>query len=312
MSTPTKNVLAVYYSQSGQLERVVRSVLAPLEADAEIRVVYEALRPVEPYPFPWPLWQFFDVFPECVYLDPPRLHPCQFDPGENFDLIVLGHQPWFLSPSLPMTGFMQSPQAAQVLRGKPVVTVMACRNMWLMAQHHMHTMIQEVGGCLIDNLVLVDQGHPAATFVTTPRWLLTGKQGRFLRVFPPAGVAEGDIAAASRFGTALQHGLQDGRIAAHKSVLRGLGAVRVNPYNIAAERLGHRSFRIWGRIIRVVGKPGQRRRLPLLLAYAAFLSVAIVTVLPLSIAVRRLLLLSPAYRERLRAQVETYEQPSGP
>jgi hypothetical protein len=255
--------------------------------------------------------KFFDVFPECVYLDPPRLKPFKFDPSEDFDLVVLAHQPWFLSPSLPMTGFIKSPEAAQVLRGKPVVTVIACRNMWLMAQEQMKKSISELGGSLIDNIVLVDQGRPAASFVTTPRWLWTGKKNRFLGLFPPAGVSESDIENASRFGKALGKGLHDGRVAAKTSVLGGMGAVRVIPHNITAERLGRRSFRIWGRVIRVVGKQGQRRRLPLLLGYAAFLSVAIIAILPASLAVRRLLLLSPAYRQRMRAQVERYEQPSG-
>ncbi len=312
MSTQAKRILVVYYSQTGQLERVVRSVLRPLEEDDKTQVVYENIQPMKPYPFPWPMLEFFNVFPECVYLDPPRLKEFQFDPSEPFDLVVLAYQPWYLSPSPPMTGFLKSPEATRVIPGKPVVTVIACRNMWLMGQEKMKEMIAELGGILVDNIVLVDQGGPAATFVTTPRWMFTGRKDRFLRVFSPPGVSEEDIRSASKFGRALLEGLSNGRIAEKKSVLGGMGAVRVDPQNIATERLGHRIFRIWGRAIRAVGKQGQRRRLPLLFGYAAFLSVAVVTIVPLSIGVRKLLSLSPAYRERLREQVENYEQPSGP
>ncbi len=105
--------------------------------------------------------------------------------------------------------------------------------------------------------------------------------------------------------------MRDGRITDKKSVLSGMGAVRVNPHNLMTERLGHRSFRIWGKAIRALGKQGQRRRLPLLLGYTVFLSVAIVAILPPSIAVRQILLLFPSYREKLRAEVERCERPSG-
>ena len=67
------------------------------------------------YPFPWNLYRFFDVFPECVNHEPPEIEKPQFNPDDKFDLVILAYQVWFLAPSLPIQGFLQS-EYAKVLR----------------------------------------------------------------------------------------------------------------------------------------------------------------------------------------------------
>jgi hypothetical protein len=44
--------------------------------------------------------------PECILGVPPEIEPPGFDPIEPFDLVVLAYQVWFLSPSLPVQGFL--------------------------------------------------------------------------------------------------------------------------------------------------------------------------------------------------------------
>ena len=129
-----RSVLLVQYSQTGQLTDVTRNIIQPLLEDPNIAVTVENLRPRTPYPFPWPILRFFDTFPEAVYLDPPEMEPLAVDTTKRFDLAILAYQVWFLSPSLPVTGFLKSEAARQLLRDTPVVTVIACRDMWLMAQ----------------------------------------------------------------------------------------------------------------------------------------------------------------------------------
>src|SRR5690606_40526245 len=81
------------------------------------------------------------------------------------------------------------------------MTVIACRNMWLMAQEKVKAKLDVMGARLIDNVVLTDSAHSAMTFVSTPLWVLTGNSGPWLGGFiPKAGIPEADIAAASRFG----------------------------------------------------------------------------------------------------------------
>lgn len=298
-------ILVLYYSQSGQLTRAAQSMLAPLMARPDVEVVWQDIRPQTPYPFPWGFFSFLDAFPESVYLDAPPIAPVAFDPDSRFDLVVLAYQVWFLSPSLPMTGFLQSP-AARVLRDTPVVTLIACRNMWLSAHDKMQALLKARGARLIDNVVLIDQGPAWATFVTTPRWLLTGKKNAFW-FFPPAGVSDADIAGAARFGRALASALP--RLRSGGPLLAGLGAVKVNPGYIAGERIAHRSFLIWGKLIRRLGKPGARARRAALLVYLVFLIGMILTVVPLSVLVRALA--RPFLRARLDGQVSALEGPSG-
>jgi hypothetical protein len=304
-----KRVLVVHFSQTGQLARIARRIASPLAGSDEIELVEEVLRPRTPYPFPWPLLRFFDAMPEAVLLDPPALEPLAVRPDEEFDLVVLGYQVWFLSPSGPVTAFLKSESGKRLLRGRPVVTVIACRNMWLNAQETVKKLIQEAGGALRDNVVFTDRASTLATLITTPRWLLTGKRSGFLGL-PPAGIAEEDIAGAERFGHALVRALRDGREKGRGPMLGGLGAARVDPRLIFSERAGKRAFGAWSRIIRLGGSPGSLLRLPLVVLFCLYLVAMIVAVVPASLLLQRLL--RPLLARRLESQKTYFEAPSGP
>ncbi len=300
-------ILVLYYSQTGQLTRGVQSMMSPLAGRPDVEIVWQNLEPVEPFPFPWGFFRFFDSFPECVHLDPPPIRPVSFDKNAHFDLVVLAYQVWFVAPSLPVTAFLKS-EAAQALRDTPVITFIACRNLWLPAQEKVKAMIEKLDARLIDNVVLIDQGPPWATFVTTPRWLLTGKKGGFWGVFPPAGVSEAEIAGAARFGRALADSLpllQSTR----GPLLSGLGAVKVNPGYITGGKIANRSLRLWGALLRAIGKPGNPLRRAVLVVYIVFLVGMILTVMPVGIVARALL--RPLLRKRLDAEVARLEAPSG-
>jgi hypothetical protein len=304
-----KRILVVHFSQTGQLARITRRLASPLAGSGEVELVEEILRPRTPYPFPWPLLRFFDAMPEAVLLDPPPLEPLAVRPDEHFDLIVLAYQVWFLSPSGPVTAFLKSESARRLLRGRPVVTVIACRNMWLNAQETVKRLIQETGGELRDNVVFTDRAPTLATLITTPRWLLTGKRDGFLGL-PPAGIAEADIAGADRFGRALLDSLRAGRERAGGPMLAGLGAARVDPRLIFSERAGKRAFDAWSRIIRLGGAPGSLLRLPLVVLFCLYLVAMILAVVPASLLLQRLL--RPVLARRLESQKTYFEAPSGP
>ena len=300
-----KRVLVVHFSQTGQLARIVRRLVSPLAGEVEL--VEEVLRPCTPYPFPWPLLHFFDTMPESVLLDPPALEPVRAD--GHFDLVVLAYQVWFLSPSGPVTAFLKSDAGKRLLRGRPVVTVIGCRNMWLNAQETVKRLIQDAGGELRDNVVFTDNAPTMATLITTPRWLLTGKRDAFLGM-PPAGVSEDDIAGAERFGHALVQALRAGREKSGSPMLAGLGAARVDPRLIFSERAGKRAFGAWSRIIRLGGKPGSLARLPLVALFCLYLVAMILAVVPVSLLLQRLL--RPLLARRLESQKTYFEAPSGP
>lgn len=303
-----KRVLVVTYSQTGQLNAAVKSTVQPLLEDEGVELHIEYISPQKAYPFPWPFFQFFDVFPESVYMEPPEMKPFSLNGDESFDLVIIAYQVWFLSPAQPIIGFLKSDIGRALLKGRPVVTLIACRNMWLNAHRKMGGLLQEIGVKHIDNVVLTDAGSSLATFITTPRWLLTGRREAFWG-FPAAGVAQADIEHCTRFGRALSSALAQNLERSGEPLLRGLEAVIVDSRLIASEMAGHRSFLVWGRLLRAVGKPGQLRRRPILLLYIIFLISLIITVVPITLLLKKLL--QPLLADKLAQQKELFERPSG-
>ncbi|PLZ07629.1 hypothetical protein [Fischerella thermalis] len=302
-----KRVLVVYYSQSGDVTRAVESFTKFLQT-AEIELTWECIKPKDNYPFPWSLYKFFDVFPECVNGEPPEIYPPKFGNDEKFDLIILAYQVWFLAPSLPIQGFLKS-KYAKVLENTKVITLVVCRNMWHSASETMKKMIAEVGGIHIDNVVLTHQGPPLATFITTPRLLLTGKKNRFLGVLPAAGVRDEDIYALSRFGKRIANNLAALSDSSRQPMLQGLGAVEVNQRYVIPEFIGRLVYRPWAKIARFFGKQGSWSRIPIVCIFAVQLIFAIPIVLIVSTVVQ--LLFAPLIHKKIASYVELLKSPSG-
>lgn len=304
-----KKVLVIHYSQSGQLADVARNFTQPLVDSPDVEVTFENVRPARAYPFPWPFIEFFDTFPESVYLDPPPMQPFTIGEDDRFDLVILAYQVWFLSPSGPIAGFLKSDTAAAVLKDTPVVTLIACRNMWLMAQEKVKQLLDQHRARLVGNVALVDEAGGAMSFFATPIWVLTGnKEAKLGGLIPRAGVAPDEIKATARFGHRIVEYFNQER-ELDESLLRGLGAVNVNERYILSEKTAHRGFRIWGKWLRSMGPSGHPKRKPILLLYATFLIIFICTFIPLTVLIKALI--SPLTKKHIQAQKAYFEQPSG-
>lgn len=302
-----KRVLALHYSQTGQLSRVLESFLSGLDPE-HFEVHSEALRPRREFPFPWDFGEFIDVFPECVVGDPGPLEEPSFDPDADYDLVVLSYTVWFLAPSLPVQAFLAS-EHARVLRDTPVVTLIACRNMWHTASLRVKRDLERLGARLLDNVVVTDQGPAWSTFVTTPRWMFTGRKDAFWRIFPPAGVAEETVAAMPRFGEALTR--QRDRIEAvpPAPLLRGLDAVEIEHRFVLPELIGRTMFGPWARLARLAGGPGGKLRALVLRLFTVNLLVAVLILAPLSILFR--IIFFPLIKRPLEAYTARLLAPSG-
>lgn len=302
-----KKVLVISHSQSGQLATFVELATAPLRQSDEVKVDYHCVEPINKYPYPWSFYPFFDAFPEAIYMN-----GCEVIPAENledeYDLIILGYTVWFLSPSIPMTGFLKTEQAKSLINGKPVITFIACRDMWVMAQEKMKAVIAELGGTLVDNAVLTDQGGSVYAFITTPRWLLTGKKDPFW-IFPAAGVSEQDLQESERFGHRLVSALENDLEKKKEPLLKNLNAVTVNGKLIGSEKIATRSFMVWGKLIQKSGKPGSFPRKIVITIYAVFLALMVLTLVPINLLVKKLI--SPFRKKAVEESITYYEKPSG-
>ncbi|VAW49496.1 Dialkylrecorsinol condensing enzyme [hydrothermal vent metagenome] len=301
-------VLVLHYSQTGQLSRVIQTITEPLVNHPGIDVTFRTIESIKKYPFPWPFIEFFCNFPEAVYMDAPENKPLDINDGSQFDLIILGYQVWFLSPSLPTTALLRSDQAEAIFSGKPVITVIACRDMWLTAQEKIKNELKRLNANLIDNVVLVDEGGSGFSFLSTPLWMFTGRKGPWWCA-PKAGVSESDIIESKRFGKRIVEQLTTNPDALKHPMLTGLGAVTIKEKTIASETLAHRSFLLWGKLLRAVGSPTSLARKIFVRIYIVFLIILILTLVPISALIKKLL--TPFTKRRIKAQKEYYSFPSG-
>ncbi len=303
-----KQILILHYSQTGQLDRVLESIMKPMQSEASITVDLLEIKPRDPYPFPWPFIQFINTFPEAIHERGCALELDESGLKDSYDLIILGYQVWFLAPSIPVSAFLQSEVAARLFQNTPVITVIACRNMWLQAQEKVKAHLQRLGGKLIGNVALTDACGSAISFLSTPLWVLTGNKGPFKCGIPKAGVSDHDIAHAKRFGQAILSRLNSGEQLDH-TTLQGLGAVSINDKLIPSEKIATRSFYLWGKLFLACGRPNAPFRKYLAALYAVFLIIMILTVVPITALLKKIF--SPLLKKRIEKQKEYFSRPSG-
>lgn len=295
-------ILVVYYTQTGQLKRIIDNVLAPLQGKAD--VVFEEIEPVSPFPFPWSKQAFFDAMPETVLARPRAIKPLKVNPNEHFDLVIMAYQPWFLSPSQPVAAFLQSPEAAALLKNKPVITLLGCRNMWINAQEKMKKYLHNAGASLVGNIAMVDTHHNLVSLITILRWSTKGKKDAFF-VFPPAGVQEKDIVEAARFAGPIGEALGKKQFGQLHEKLLELKSVDMKPGLIVLEMRGVKPFRFFANFISAKGGPGDVSRQGRVTLYRVILLLAIPFLSPFTTVASWLKLL--LRRKQLNRDVAYYK-----
>ncbi len=301
-----KKILVIYYSQTGQLKEVVDSILGPVIKSHDISVAYEELKPQPPYPFPWTAYQFCDVFAESAVEAPCRLQPLACNPDEDYDLIILAYTVWYLSPSIPVTAFLQSDQAQKILPGRPILTVIGCRNMWLLAQEKVKLRLKKIGAQIAGNIVLTDRANNLVGVLTIAVWMLTGKKERFLRIFPKPGISNQDIKAAGRFGEVILKAMGGEGFKLAQTDLNARGAVRVDPALLIMEKRVSKIFSIWSEYIRKKGDAGDPQRRKRVRAFMVYLIAAVIVLAPLAALLASVLKI--VLREKIAHEVEYYSQ----
>jgi hypothetical protein len=180
--------------------------------------------------------------------------------------------------------------------------------MWIEAQKTMMELLRSCEARHIDNVVLSDQSGPLESFITTPRWMLTGKRDSFFGL-SSAGISAENILKSSRFGEAIVLGLIANKEKENSSLCQNLGAVRVDRRFIASEKIAKRSFLIWGRLIRLFGARGSLVRRPILGFYIVFLITLIVTVVPLNMILQSFF--GRLFKDKIDKIAQNIEAPSG-
>ena len=295
-----KNILAIYYTQSGQMGEIIDSFTSPLVEAGDL-VEQVVIKPLEDYNFPWTGSRFFSVMPSCVLSVPTPLEPLEFK-QEKYDLIILGYQPWFLSPSIPSNSLLQSDQFKKLLKDTPVVTISAARNMWINAYVRVRNSLKEVGANLVGNVALVDKHPNVVSFVTIFYWMLSGKKERYLNIFPKPGVAEEDIANTTTFGKIVAEHLQDNTLDTLQDDLLKQNAVVINYTLMFIEARAKPIFAAWAKII-----SKRKNRVPWLVAFKYYLFIALFLGAPVLLTLDAVFL-KPFSSKRINAKKLKYLQ----
>jgi hypothetical protein len=295
-----KKVLAIYYTQSGQMGEIINSFTGPL-TDAGATVEQVVIKPVNEYAFPWKGNKFFAVMPDCVLSVPTELQPIILK-EKKYDLVILGYQPWFLSPSIPSNSLLNHADFKAVLKDTPVITISAGRNMWLNAYDRIRKSLKDAGATLVGNVALVDKHINPVSFITIFYWMLTGKKERYLNIFPKPGVAEEDIKNTRIFGEIIATHLARENWNNLQTELLAQKAVVVKYPLMFIEGKARIIFAAWAKFI-----AKRKNKGPWLSAFKYYLFVALFLGAPVLLTLDAIFI-RPFSAKRIKAKKENYLQ----
>jgi len=271
-----KNILVVSYSQSGQLDEIIDNFLIPFDKELIERV---KIFPQVPFPFPWKSKEFFDAMPETVLEEKIELQEINFQ-SSNYEMIIIGYQPWYLSPSLPISSLLQNEKFIKLLKGTPVITIIGARNMWLNSQENIKEYIYKAGGELVANIPLIDRNNNQVSALTILHWMLTGKKQRFLNIFPYPGISQKDIKGADAFGKIVFKAFMDKSFLGIQQAILDLNLINIGTDILFIEARAKKIFNIFARIIKEKGT-SKRKRSFLIYLFKYYLIIGLFILAPI-------------------------------
>jgi hypothetical protein len=287
-------ILVLYYSQSGQLEDIINNLVEPLKTSGN-NVEIVKIEPTKKYSFPWTGESFFSVMPDCVLEKSTELKPFKIN-EDKYDLILLGYQAWFLSPSIPSNSILNHQSLKRIIKNTPIITITGARNMWISAMNVIRKKLKDLEAEHVGNIALVDNHANLISFITILYWMFTGKQDRYLNIFPKPGVAENDIENCKNFGYLIEKYLEKGNFDDMQAELVAQNAVVIKYNLMFIESKAKRIFSIWANII-----IKKRNPKPWLIAFKYYLIIALFVAAPIILTVDALFF-KPFLKSRINKQ----------
>jgi hypothetical protein len=192
----------------------------------------------------------------------------------------------------------------KLMQGRPVITIIGSRNMWVMAQEKIKVYITGSGGRLVGNIMLYDKAPNLLSVISVIRWMFKGKKDRF-GIIPPSGVSQEDISSATRFGHLIREFLLQQNFTGLQEKLAEAGAVDVKPELVMIEKRGIVMFRLWADFILKKGPYGSKSRLARIRLFKYYLLTVIYLVSPF--ATLLFMVTRPFRQKAIRKQVSLYQ-----
>ncbi|PWN67000.1 dialkylresorcinol condensing enzyme DarA [Chryseobacterium phosphatilyticum] len=245
-----KNILVIYYSQTGQLEDIVKNIAKPFEAKKEeYDITFYNIKLKEDFPFPWPGDVFFNTFPESYLQIPKEIYPPSEEIlNKKYDLILFGYQVWYLTPSIPIISFLKSGYAERILKDTPVVTISGTRNMWMLSQEKLKVYLRDLQAQLVGNIALVDRHDNYTSVLTILRWLTTGQKEKS-GILPAAGISHAEITGSVKYGEIIERHIKNNDLNSLQPELVKNGAIEIRAFLVRVEKVGNKIFTVWSNLI---------------------------------------------------------------
>lgn len=274
-----KHVLVLVYSQTGQLKQMANNLAKPWLEQTDFEVDIYEYQPQNDYPFPWSSDAFFDAFPESrlgITCPMKAFEP----PHQNYDLVVLAYQVWYLSPSIPVWSLLNDRAFKSFIQNKTVVTLLGVRNMWVQAHYQVQKQLRQSGAMHVGQIVMTDPAPNLVSVYTVILWLIGGKQGPN-GIWPRSGVPEQRIAELPKLGGLIQEALIQNQFDALQSRIVENKGVDISFVLKTIEFNGYRIFGVWAKLIRKIGQAGDKRRLWAIHVFKYYLLVMIYIIAPI-------------------------------
>lgn len=249
-------ILVVHYSQTGQLTEITDRFCAGLQ---DLKIDYIKFDTEKGFPFPWKMDTFMDAMPESVLEIPTKLKNITFQ-EKKYDWVILAYQPWFLSPSIPVSSLFHDAKFKNSVADAKFITLIGARNMWLNAHDSIKIFIQSVNGKHLGNIVFQDRHSNLLSAVSIVHWMLSGKKERKWKIFPKPGVSKKDIAHAEEYGKIFKEHIENKDLKNLQDKFISAGAISISTSILFIEMRAKRLFKIWANIIINRGKTDKKRQ----------------------------------------------------
>jgi hypothetical protein len=237
--------------------------------------------------------------PDCVNQVPGKIQSFSLN-GTAYDLIILGYQPWFLSPSIPFNTLLYDTRFREIAKNTPVITITGARNMWISAMEKIKPVLRIMDARLVGNIALVDRHHNFVSFVTIFYWMFKAKKERLLNIFPVPGVSETDILKTKDYGEAAIPYLDKGNWQGFQEEMVKQGAVPVKYNLMFIESKARKIFKIWAGII-----SKKEKKDAWLVAFKYYLLIALFIAAPIILTVDAIFF-KPFLSGRIKRQKQYY------
>jgi menaquinone-dependent protoporphyrinogen IX oxidase len=123
----------------------------------------------------------------------------------NYDLICIGSPTWWLHPAMPVTSFLKSSSAAELLAGKPIAVFAVCRKLWWNNMRKVKQLAKRQGARFVDGAAFCFQGNQIQSALSFISYLKNDQDLERvwgIRIYR-FGIPEDGIARAQEFASKL-------------------------------------------------------------------------------------------------------------